>query len=280
MSLSQASLAFLVQMAFGSMLTFVVNDRAALGPKYFKFSGWILAGLYGLALTFVLPLLGADDATAQQTSLAFCVIIALLGMVAFSSISGWDRPRLESALLFTSLAAGGVAVWAASIHWQQAAGIDLAGGEHALVIGGAFGSALVLGFSTWGMTLGHFYLVDQGLDIAHLRKLVAPLPYMLGGKALLSGAALWLMWDRVLGGAGSLTNLIDYHPDRMLDVVNVWARIPVGLLVPLGMALMTMVTVRMRKTQPATGILYAMCTTVYLGDLMGKMLEGATGVPL
>ncbi|MCB9899694.1 MAG: hypothetical protein H6825_16935 [Planctomycetes bacterium] len=280
MSLSQASLAFLVQMAFGSMLTFVVNDRAALGPKYFKFSGWILAGLYGLALTFVLPLLGADGASATQSALGWSVVAALVGMLAFSSVSGWDRPRLESALLWLSLAAGAVAVWTSAVHWHAAAGMTLAGDERGLVIAGAFGSALVLGFTTWAMTLGHFYLVDQGLDIRHLRRLVAPLPAMLLGKAALSGAALWLMWDRVLGGSRSLTEVVEYHPERMLDVVNVWARIPVGLLVPFGMALMTMVTVRMKKTQPATGILYAMCTTVYLGDLMGKMLEGATGVPL
>lgn len=267
-------------MALGSLLTFVVNDRAAIGPKYFKFSGWILAGLYGLALTFVLPLLGATDATPTQALLGWSVAAALVSVLAFSSVAGWDRPGLERAFLWTSLVAGAAAVLAASVHWQASAGMQLSGTETGLVIAGAFGSALVLGFTTWGMTLGHFYLVDQGLDIRHLARLVRPLPALLLLKAAISGAALWFMWKRVLGGAASLGEVIDYHPERMLDVVNVWTRIPVGLLVPLGMALMTLVTVRMRKTQPATGILYAMCCTVYLGDLMGKMLEGATGVPL
>ena len=67
---------------------------------------------------------------------------------------------------------------------------------------------------------------------------------------------------------------------RVIDVVNMTARIPVGLLVPVVLAFMTRVVVRMEKTQPATGILYAMCALVYLGDLMGKMIEGATGVAL
>ena len=58
------------------------------------------------------------------------------------------------------------------------------------------------------------------------------------------------------------------------------ARIPVGLLVPAVLAFMARVTVRMAKTQPATGILYAMCVLVYLGELMGRMVEGGTGVPL
>jgi len=50
--------------------------------------------------------------------------------------------------------------------------------------------------------------------------------------------------------------------------------------VPAVLAWMTQVTVRMEKTQPATGILYAMCVLVYMGELMGKMVEGSTGVPL
>ena len=43
---------------------------------------------------------------------------------------------------------------------------------------------------------------------------------------------------------------------------------------------MARVTVKMERTQSATGILYAMCVLVYLGELMGRMLEGGTGVPL
>ena len=108
-----------------------------------------------------------------------------------------------------------------------------------------------------------------------------PLPWILGLKTLASVAALWFLWDRILGpGNTSLDDVMARQPERVIDVVNVWARIPVGLLVPGVLAFMTMVTVRMEKTQPATGILYAMCCLVYLGDLMGKMLEGSTGVPL
>jgi len=51
MSFAQASLLFLIQFAFGSLITFVLADRAALGPKYFKLGGWILVACYGLALS-------------------------------------------------------------------------------------------------------------------------------------------------------------------------------------------------------------------------------------
>jgi hypothetical protein len=88
------------------------------------------------------------------------------------------------------------------------------------------------------------------------------------------------MWSSVLGpGNASLSDVLERSPERVLDVVNVWARIPVGLVIPAVLALMTKVTVRMEKTQPATGILYAMCGIVYLGEIIGKMIEGGTGVP-
>jgi hypothetical protein len=285
MSFSQVSLLFLLQMALGSLATFPLTDREELGPKYFKFGGWVLLGLYGLALTLVAgPALDAS-ASGPLRVLGLAVAAAALGLLGFSSVSGWDRPRLETALLWFSLLAGGVAVWVSALHWLPgalpASEPPESGVDRALVVAGAFGSAAVLGFSTWGMILGHWYLVAQGLPIRHLARLVRPLPWLFGIKTVLSLLAIWLMWDRFLGpGNRSLDDILNRQPERILDVVNVWARVPVGLVVPAIMAFMTKVTVRMERTQPATGILYAMCVTVYLGDLIGKMVEGATGVPL
>ena len=292
MSFSEVSLLFLVQMAFGSMLTFAVNDREALGPKYFKFSGWVLVALYGLAVSLrsaevtggAVDTAAAAGATASAAAssldgpLAWGLVGCTLGMLAFSSVSGWDRPGLESAVLWLTILLGGGVVAASSLAIAPA---DLDATGQALTVAGAFGSALVLGFVTWGMILGHWYLVSKDLAIVHLGKLVAPLPWIFLFKTVVSALALWLLWDRVLGpGMRDLDDVMNRQPERVLDIVNVWARIPVGLLVPAVMAFMTKVTVRMEKTQPATGILYAMCTTVYLGDLMGKMVEGGTGVPL
>ena len=278
MTLSEVSLLFLVQMGFGSMLTFLLNDREALGPKYFKFSGWVLVALFGLALSLRVDALWTPGSSGADQLVAGSLVASSLGMLAFSSVCGWDKPRLESATLLFSVVASGVAVGAAS--WSRMPP-DFDTTEQSLVIAGAYGSALVLGFSTWGMILGHWYLTVQDLSISHLGRLVQPLPWIFLFKTIVSGLAIWLMWDQFLGpGNRNLDDILNRSPGRILDVVNVWSRIPVGLLVPAIMAFMTKVTVRMEKTQPATGILYAMCVTVYLGDLIGKMVEGSTGVPL
>lgn len=280
MSVAHAALLFLIQIAFGSMLTFLVNDREALGPKYFKVSGWIMVGLYGLAGWLCWG--AALDPAAQpwQQQLGIAVAAATVGMLGFSSVSGWDQPVIERVLLLASLAAGGWAVVLSANHFIPDAAA-LTGFEHGLALASAFASSLVLGFTTWGMILGHWYLVAPGLDIKHLAKLVGPLPWIFGLQVVASGAALWFMWDHVLGpGHSSLDDVLSRSPERVADVLFVWVRIPVGLVVPAVLAVMTQVTVKMEKTQPATGILYAMCVLVYMGDLMGKLVEGSTAVPL
>ena len=273
MSFAQASQLFLVQFAFGSLITLALADRAALGAKYFKLAGWILLACYGLAGSVVWT------SGPQALPLGAAIAVAALATLAFASLSGWDRQRLEGAALWAALLAGGAAVALGVLRPARGA-VPATASLLALGLGSALLSSLVLGFVTWGMILGHWYLVSQGLSVTHLARLVRPLPWLLLGKAALSGLALAVLWSSVLGpGNSSLGEVMERSPDRVLDVVNVWARIPVGLLAPAVMAGMTRTTVALERTRPATGILYAMCVLVYMGELMGKMLQGGTGVP-
>jgi len=280
MSLAEVSLLFVLQTAFGSLLTFAISDRPALGPKYFKFAGWVLVGLYGLAGTLVWGPALAPGAGDPTRGLGLSVAVAASSLLLFASVSGWERPWLEAALLWLGIASGAAALALAVAFTGPGAGAR-AGLALSLPLLAALAGALVLGFTTWSMILGHWYLVSHGLSIQHLARLVRPLPWLLLFKAAVSGVALWLLWPTFLGaGNASQSELLANQPERVLDIVNVWARIPVGLLIPAVLAWMTLVTVRMEKTQPATGILYAMCVLVYLGELMGRMVEGSTGLPL
>jgi hypothetical protein len=277
MTLGAVSLLFLLQAVFGSLVTFVISDRAALGPKYDKFGGWVLLSCLGLAGSLIWGTAFGATATDPERQLGLALAAATVATLGFASVAGWDRPRLESALLGASVLSAGMALTLATLQLSSAAAWGTTGTT--LVLAGSAASALVLGFVTWGMILGHWYLISHDLDIAHLGRLVRPLPWILGAKAVVSGLALFVFWDRFLGSAGSLDAMLRNSPDRVLDVVNVWARIPIGLLVPMVLAVMAGVTVAMRKTQPATGILYAMCVLVYMGELMGGMVAGTTGVP-
>ncbi|GJM23335.1 MAG: hypothetical protein DHS20C15_32500 [Planctomycetota bacterium] len=277
MSLGQACIAFLVQTAFGSLLSFLLNDREALGPKYFKFGGWVLVALYGLAASLVVPAAMSENAPAYANASMLTVLAAGVSMLAFASVSGWDKPGLERVCLGAAVLSAGAAVVFAALGTVPA-GADT---QHlALILAVAFVSSLVLGFTTWAMILGHWYLTDHSLDIKHLGRLVKPLPWIFGAQLVISSLAMWLLWQTFLGpDVHDIDTLMLRHPERVVDVVNLWARLPVGALVPLVLSFMTLETVRLKKTQPATGILYAMCVTVYMGDLMGKMVHSARGVP-
>lgn len=277
MSFSQVSLLFLLQLSFGGLVAELVGDRRSLGPKYAKVSGWILMGLLGLALTLCGGPLLDGEAPLPERALALSTAVAALGVLAYASLAGWDRPRAETGALLLATLASAAAV-------ALSAGTGRASAEAAspmlLAQASAFGSALVLGFATFGMALGHWYLVAPGLPVAHLARLTSPLPWMLLAKTVVSCVALALGWGVLMGGESSLSDLLARHPERAIDVVNLLARIPVGLLIPVVLAFMTRVTVAMEKTQPATGILYAMTALIYLGDLMGKMIQGSDGVAL
>jgi len=278
MSLTDVSLLFLLQMSFGSLITFAISDRPALGPRYFKFGGWVVLGLYGLAGSMVWSEALAADASGPLQMLGLLIAASAAATLLFVSVSGWDRPALESASMWLALLCGGTVVVSSSLN--VGVGVQREGAEVVLAVAGAVGSSLVLGFTTWGMILGHWYLVSQGLPVSHLARLVTPMPWIMLGKAAVSGLALYWMWSAFLGpGNATLDDLMQRSPSGTMDVFSVWVRIPVGLAIPAVLALMTRVTVRMEKTQPATGILYAMCVLVYLGDIIGKMVEGGSGVP-
>ena len=116
MSLAHVSLVFLLQAGFGSLLTFLVTDRAALGPKYDKFGGWVVVALLGLAGSLVWGSTFDAEAHGRDQALGLALATAASAALAFSSLSGWDRPGLERLTLGLAIAAAGVALALASLR--------------------------------------------------------------------------------------------------------------------------------------------------------------------
>ena len=57
-------------------------------------------------------------------------------------------------------------------------------------------------------------------------------------------------------------------------------RVLFGLLAPGMLALMALPAVRVRDTQPATGMLYVACVLVLVGEGIAQYLGVRTGVPI
>ena len=58
-----------------------------------------------------------------------------------------------------------------------------------------------------------------------------------------------------------------------LDFIFLVARVAIGLVGPAVLCHMTLVTVKLKATQPATGILYAATVMVLMGEFLGYYAE-------
>jgi hypothetical protein len=121
------------------------------------------------------------------------------------------------------------------------------------------------------MTLGHWYLTMPRLSAAPLLRLARL--YALSVLLRLAAVVCTLVGLYLWGGRAF---------DRFFDAAGllIWPRLLFGIVVPALLALMVLPTVRVRDTQPATGMLYVACVLVLVGEGLGLYLATVTGVPV
>lgn len=137
----------------------------------------------------------------------------------------------------------------------------------------AVSSALVLGAGILAMMLGHWYLVTPKLSITPLKR-YAGAYILLTAWISVKVAFSVLFFAHVFDGrSNSYLYLINQ------DIIFVLFRVVWGLVAPLGMAYWIWVTVKMKSTQSATGILYAAMVCTIIGEGTGLYLTLQTGVP-
>lgn len=128
-----------------------------------------------------------------------------------------------------------------------------------------FSSAMLLGIITYAMTLGHWYLVTPKISVQPLVKAGLILWIVLGLKIASSFYYTFLNYDffeaQTTLGSGYAFNWL------LLTM-----RMSFGYLVILGMSIFNWKLVKMRSTQSATGILYAMTFFVFIGELISMFL--------
>lgn len=124
----------------------------------------------------------------------------------------------------------------------------------------ALSSALFLGIITYAMILGHYYLVVPKLTVRPLIKSVIILWVLLFLKMISSCDQLYHNWgfftEGTRLGAGFSFNWL------ILSMRWLWGYVVIGV-----MSYFVWRLVRMRSTQSATGIFYAMTFFVLVGEL-------------
>ncbi len=133
--------------------------------------------------------------------------------------------------------------------------------------------ALILCESLHSMMLGHHYLNVRGLPIGHLRRAV----YLFWGLL-----GLRLLWDIFLLAFGQAVTQGGETPLLLfllsLDGFLLWIGILFGTLFPFITLFFVKEILKVRNTQSATGVLYAVLCAVLMGDLTYKYYALKYGV--
>jgi hypothetical protein len=177
------------------------------------------------------------------------------------------RARLYPAAIATGFAALGLTGWS---YVPENMGF-LAGVPYAASM---WVGAAVSGGAVTGMLLGHWYLIETGLDLLPLERMLAFCQVCLGTQLVvvpLAALTLWLQPSPVLDHAfaaafGAQLSLI-------IGRAATWA---------LALVLLTLIarTLAIPQTMAATGLFYIQALTIAVGEIFSHWLLFRTGLPL
>jgi hypothetical protein len=266
---TQAGALFGLEIGVGVLAATLALARAPLGPFFFRLLGGTAAA--ATAAGALLPLAARDGALpAPVAAGAAMTVLACLLLAARLSWKG--RALALAAALAGALLALGSAVSFAFLSGSGALGrrlLDDSTGRLFLLLapvasGGVVGSVAV------SMVLGHWYLVVPALPIELLRRMNRWAAGALAGRLALSAGILLAFG----------TTLRDGSLFRPMGLFHLGTRAAVGIAVPLVFSGLVAGTLRHGNTRSATGILYASCILVLIGEAVGLSLWSASGLPL
>jgi hypothetical protein len=261
MAWSDLSMQFCLQLSFGVLLALAFVPKAPVGTLFYRVMGTT-------ALVPVLVAIGVPISTGERGWSDPSVVAALLAVISYPIYSGPVRGKswgLALGLGILGTAAGVGLLVAGSAGDVGLFGVLLASAS-ALATGAVAGSVGL------AMVLGHWYLTVPKLEVRHLTRLNRVSMASMLTSLLLIGALCWVFSESLSEG---------YRPlfgDTGLFYLG--TRLVVGLLCPLGFAMMTSSSLKFRNTRSATGILYASTVLVLIGTAISVSLQDSYGLPL
>jgi hypothetical protein len=247
---------FWAALASGSLL--VVGVTEVLGGTtrgYRLFMAWLLVAFAAILIASELALPGGVQAATTADVRRPLTLAFAAGCVAYLVASIANRPRAWLAIGTAVIGLSALVVLAA------------AGGSRSapLFAGQLMVAAVALGAVNAAMLLGHWYLVTPKLSPLPLRRMM----WWLIGALALQGIAFALAiglvgTDPLDGDMGWLT----------------WLRLGVGILLPIGVAVLAILASRASSLQASTGLLYIGLALIMAGSIAGASLTYLTGVPV
>lgn len=210
---------------------------------------------------------GGASPVGTFTVVAWIVHASLFS--AYTATLFIELPILRARLFPAALFAGFVALIAASSGFAPAAAPLLGAIPHAVDV---LAGCAALGAASSGMLLGHWYLIDTGLDLE-------PLSRMTGFYR----RTLWFEGATVAACA-LIVGVFAAWPTTLADAVDAHAWLLTGrafswtLAVLLGVLITK--TIAIPQTMAATGLFYIAALVVAVGQIVSHWLLFRTGLPL
>lgn len=256
------------QLAWGGLLSLAVPPFHELERGFYKSSAGVflsaaLAGGLGTGWLWL-------TRTASGVGL-FEVLLWLVFLVLFAlyvSTLWGDAMRARARLYAASLLVGGLALAASAWSLFPDTGPVL----HLLATVTTLISAATLGAVTTGMLIGHWYLIDPGMEIEPFHRcfrfFVGTLWAEIAALVAILAALL------VTGFAGAEHDPLQAHLELLL------LRVALGPVAALAMSAMIRRVLAIPQTMAATGLFYIATLAVLVGELLGRYFTFRTGLPL
>ena len=256
------------QLGVGGLLSLAVPPFHELERGFYKSSAGVFLSAAGIG--------GAGTAYLWLTRTASGVGIvevllwlAFIGLFAGYMATLWGESMgLRAKLYAAALLTGSAALIASAWSLFPLSGFVL----HVIATLTTLASAAALGAVTTGMLIGHWYLIDPGMEIEPFhrcfRYFVATLWIEIGGLVAVLGGLL------LMGDASGGADLIQAHLELLL------LRVALGPVAALGISVMIRRVLAIPQTMAATGLFYIATLAVLVGEFLGRYFTFRTGLPL
>jgi hypothetical protein len=265
-------------LAFGCLAPIRLVKLQEIGVGFYRFFGFTCVVLQALSFGFLL--FSGNDRFGPiyfAASIAFLLFTLVFTLALRSRRENWIRWSFWSAVFSGLLTV--ILPWSHFIlppHLEAIGDMaeKMGWGPAWFYMLHALTAALVMGFATLAMMLGHWYLVTPKLSITPLKRFAGGYILLTLFMALQLTVAylefIGLRWNEPASFLGGVLKK---------EVIFAIFRVTWGVLAPLGFSYWIWETVKMKSTQSATGILYAAMVCTLIGEGIGLFLTLQTGVP-
>jgi hypothetical protein len=260
------------KLAVGGAIALAVPDSALLERGYYKSTAAVFIGcvmcMAGGQLYLLLNYPGQGIPSPLEVSAwcFFCTVFVIYFITLFTDMA-LIRARVFPLLLLSSLLAVSSSAW---VFASQNGG-PLTG----LVFSAAlFSGSLIVGATLSGMLLGHWYLIDTGMDLAPFKQILKWCKGCLLAAivtACLSTAVVGLLDGN--GANGAVRVALAAYPWLVFARVFCW--VLTGVLF-----ILIEKTLEIPQTMAATGLFYIAALGAAVGEIASHWLLFRTGIPL